>query len=291
LYSGLEPRFSARYALDEKQSFKIGYARMKQYLHLVSSSSVSLPTDLWYPVTKNVKPGASDQISAGYFTYFGTKSKVEFSVEGYYKKLHKLLDYRPGAKLLLNDNYEQELINGQGDAWGAEVLLQKNTGKLTGWIGYTLSWSQRQFAAIDNGKTYDSRYDRRHDVSIVANYDFTRRFGLSFAWVYSSGNPFTPIVAKYLQPYPSYNGIELLPVYPSKNSYRLHDSHRLDIDFVFRGKKHKRWQGEWHVGAYNAYNRTQPNRVVLSVDDTGREHYQERGLFGVIGSLSYNFKF
>ena len=292
LYTGLEPRFSARYSIDERQSVKFGYARMKQYLHLVSSSSVALPTDLWYPVTEKIGPGASDQVSAGYFTYVGHETKVELSGEVYYKRLHQLLEYRPGARLLLNDNYEDELIRGSGEAYGFEVLAQKNTGKLTGWIGYTLSWATRQFDGIDNGKAYYSRFDRRHDVSVVANYDFTRRFGVSFAWVYSSGSPFTPVVGKYLQPYPGYNGVELLPVYPSKNSYRLHAAHRLDIDFVLRGKKHKRWQGEWHLGAYNAYNRAQPNRVVLTVDTvTGREKYQERGLFGFIGSISYNFKF
>jgi hypothetical protein len=291
-YKNIEPRLAARYAFNDKHSLKIGYARMNQYLHLVSSSSLALPTDLWYPVTKTVKPGASDQVSFGYFTYFGTKSKVEFSVETYYKKLHNLLEYRPGAKLFLNDNYEKELIFGKGEAYGFELLAQKNSGKLTGWIGYTLSWANRTFDAIDNGKEFYSRYDRRHDVSVVANYDFFRRFGVSFAWVYSSGSPFTPIVAKYLQPYPSYNGVELLPVYPSKNTYRLHGARRLDIDFVFRGKKRPRWQGEWHIGAYNAGNRTQPNRVVLTFDSTtGKEKYQERGLFGIIGSLSYNFKF
>jgi CarboxypepD_reg-like domain/TonB-dependent Receptor Plug Domain len=291
-YKAAEPRFSARYALNDKHSLKIGYARMNQYLHLVSSSSLALPTDLWYPVTKSIKPSSSDQVSFGYFTYFGTKSKVEFSVETYYKKMNRLLEYRPGAQLLLNDNYEKELITGSGDAYGFELLAQKNAGKLTGWVGYTLSWANRKFDAIDNGKEYYSRYDRRHDVSVVLNYDFVRRFGVSLAWVYSSGSPFTPVVAKYLQPYPSYNGVELLPVYPTKNSYRLNGARRLDIDFVFRGKKRPRWQGEWHLGAYNAGNRAQPNRVVLTLDPTtGREKYQERGLFGIIGSLSYNFKF
>lgn len=293
-YGGVEPRLAARYLLSERHSLKIGYARMTQYLHLVSSSSVALPTDLWYPVTKNVKPGSSDQVSAGYFTYFNIsgKHKVEFSTEVYYKKLHRLIEYREGARLLLNDNYENELVRGNGEAYGFELLAQKNAGRLTGWIGYTLSWSKRQFPDLNKGLAYYSRYDRRHDVSIVANYDIWRRFGVSVAWVYSSGSPFTPVVAKYLQPFPNYSGIDLLPVYSSKNAHRLNGARRLDIDFVFRGKKRPRWQGEWHLGAYNAGNKTQPNRVVLTLDETtGREKYQEKGLFGFMMSLSYNFKF
>ena len=293
-YSGLEPRLALRYLLNERHSLKLGYARMTQYLHLVSSSSVALPTDLWYPVTKKVTPGKSDQVSAGYFTYFNVseKHKVEFSTEVYYKKLHDLIEYREGARLLLNDNYENELVRGSGEAYGFELLAQKNTGRLTGWIGYTLSWSKRQFPDLNKGAAYYARYDRRHDVSIVANYDFWPRFGVSFAWVYSSGSPFTPVVAKYLQPFPNYTGIDLLPVYSSKNAHRLNGARRLDIDFVLRGKKRPRWQGEWHLGAYNAGNRAQPNRVVLTLDETtGREKYQEKGLFGFMMSLSYNFKF
>ena len=292
-YKTAEPRLAARYAIGERNSLKFGYARMAQYMHLVSSSSVALPTDLWYPVTKNVKPGYSDQVSTGWFTnFFEDKKQVQFSTEVYYKWMHNLIEYREGARLILNDNYESELIRGRGRAWGFEMLIQKNAGKLTGWIGYTLAWSNRTFSELNKGATYFARYDRRHDVSVVANYEIRPRFSVSLAWVYSSGNPFTPIVAKYLMPLPSYSGIDLLPVYPAKNSYRLNDSHRLDIDFVFKGKKHPRWQGEWHLGAYNAYNRTQPNRVVIRVDpNTGRERYEERGLFGMIGSISYNFKF
>jgi hypothetical protein len=292
-YKAAEPRLAARDAMGESNSLKFGYARMSQYMHLVSSSSVALPTDLWYPVTKNVKPGYSDQLSTGWFTnFFEEKKQVQFSTEVYFKWMHNLIEYREGARLILNDNYESELIRGRGRAWGFEMLAQKNAGKLTGWIGYTLAWSNRTFPDLNKGATYFARYDRRHDVSVVANYEIRPRFSFSFAWVYSSGNPFTPIVSKYLMPFPSYAGIDLLPVYPAKNSHRLNDSHRLDIDFVFKGKKHPRWQGEWHFGAYNAYNRTQPNRVVINVDpNTGRERYEERGIFGIIGSISYNFKF
>lgn len=291
-YGGAEPRLSARYLLTDRHSFKVGYAHMTQYLHLVSSSSLALPTDLWYPSTKKVKPSYSDQISAGYFTWVGKdKKKTELSVEAYYKTMSRLIEYREGARLILNDNYEDELIRGKGEAYGLEFLAQKNAGKLSGWIGYTLSWSKRTFDGLNQGKTYYARYDRRHDLSVVASWDITKRFGISGAFVFSSGNPFTPIVAKYLQPYPNYVGIDLLPVYSPKNDYRLNNAHRLDIDLILKGRKRKHWQGEWHFGAYNVYNRTQPNRVVITLGDDGREKYQEKGLFGVIGSISYNFKF
>lgn len=291
-YLGYEPRFSARYSLTEKQSLKFGYARMKQYLHLVASSSLALPTDLWYPVTKTILPGISDQLSAGWFTYLGEKDAIEVSVELYAKKLYNLIEYREGARLLLNDNYESELVRGTGNSSGIEFLLQKNSGRWNGWIGYTLSWATRTFPDLNHGETFYARYDRRHDFSVVANYDLTRRFGLSFAWVYSSGSPFTPIVAKYVMPYPNYAGLDLLAVYPLRNSYRLNASHRLDIDFSLKGRKRGSYQGEWHLGAYNLYNRTQPNRVSIVYDEkTGKEKYQERGLFGIIASLSYNFKF
>jgi hypothetical protein len=292
-YKAAEPRVSARYTLDETNSIKFGYARMNQYLHLVSSSSVALPTDLWYPVTKKVAPGFSDQVSAGWFShFFEEKKQVQVSAEVYYKWLNQLIEYREGARLILNDNYEDELVRGDGRSWGFEVMVQKNAGKLTGWIGYTLAWANRTFPELNKGETYYARYDRRHDLSVVANYEIRRRVAVSFAWVYSTGNPFTPVIAKYVMPFPNYTGLDLLPVYPAKNSYRLNDAHRLDIDFTFKGKKRKRWQGEWHVGAYNFYNRVQPNRVVLTYDQsTGRERYEERGLFGFIGSLSYNFKF
>jgi hypothetical protein len=291
-YAGLEPRVSARWQWTDRHALKFGYARMKQYLHLVSSSSLALPTDLWYPVTRRVGPGASDQLSVGWYTYFGSGDGYQFSAEVYGKALHRLIEYREGARLLLNDNYEDELVRGRGRAAGVELLLQKASGHLSGWIGYTLSVATRRFPELNQGQPYFARYDRPHDVSVVANYDFTRRFGVSAAWVYSSGSPFTPVVAKYLMPYPNYAGVDLLPVYPLRNSWRLNPAHRLDIDFVFRSRNRKRGRGEWHIGAYNVYNRAQPNRVVLVFDEaTGKEKYQERGLFGIIGSLSYNYRF
>jgi hypothetical protein len=290
LYSGLEPRLAAKYSITKNSSVKASYARMKQYLHLVSNASLSLPTDLWYPVTRNVKPSSSDQVSMGYYYSF-QKQKTTLSVEGYYKWMNKLIEYKDGATLFLNDNYESELVSGKGDAYGAEFLLQKDEGKLSGWIAYTLSWSTRTFADLNNGKTYFSNYDRRHDVAVVANYEFTKRFSVSMAYVYSSGRPFTPRVSQFLMPNPSYSNIDILPIYTDRNAVRLHAAKRLDLDLCFKNKKKSKLKGEWHISAYNTFNRTQPQRIRITQDNKGGYKYQETGVFGLIVAVSYNFIF
>jgi TonB dependent receptor len=291
VYAGIEPRFSARYNVGAQTSVKIGYARMKQYLHLIGSSSVALPTDLWYPSTKNVAPGKSDQVSAGIFHYV-EKIRTNFSVETYYKWLDNLIEYREGAVLFLNNNYESELVKGKGRAYGVEFLAQRSYGKWTGWVGYTWSIANRTFPDLNQGQTYFSKYDRRHDFSIVSALDITKRISLSVSWVYSSGSPFTPNLSQYFAPNATFTKLNVLPTYTSKNAVRLSESHRLDFDLCLKGKKRKRWENEWHLGAYNAYARTQPSRIVRRLnEETGKYEYKQTGLFGFVGSISYNFKF
>ncbi len=290
-YAGIEPRFAARYTLAKGTSVKAGYARMNQYLHLVGSSAVSMPTDLWYPTTKNVKPGHSDQVSLGFFHYL-EKIRTNISVETYYKWLGNLIEYREGAVLLLNDNYEKELVTGKGRAYGVEFLAQRSAGKWTGWIGYTWSIANRTFADLNQGNTYFSKYDRRHDFSIVSMLDITPRFSTSLCWVYSSGQPFTANLSNFVMPGATFTKYDVLPIYTTKNAIRLSESHRLDVDFCFKGKKRGRFQGEWHLGAYNTYARVQPSRIVLEINpNTGKKEYLQKGLFGFVGSVSYNFKF
>ena len=288
-YAGLEPRVNVRYQLNEKNSIKASYTRMKQYMHLVSSSSISLPTDLWYPVTKTIKPLSSDQVSLGYYTGWD-KFNLLFSTEVYYKKLHNLVEYKEGSVLILNNNFENDLVRGNGDAYGLELFLNKSQGRFSGWLGYTLSYSTRQFDELNKGKTYFSKYDRRHDISMVGMYDITKRLSVSAVWVFSSGSPFTARIGQYVIPNPGYNGVTVVPVYSDRNAYRLSNSHRLDIDFTIKRKPTRKWSGEWHFSVYNAYNRTQPNRVRVSLVD-GKYKYQQVGLFGIIPSISYNFKF
>jgi hypothetical protein len=293
VYFNPEPRASVAFIIKENQSVKLSYSRMCQYLHLVSSSSIALPTDLWYPVTAKVKPQQSDQVAIGY-NYLFKKIKTTVSIESYYKKMKNLVEYREGAVLLLNDNYEDELVKGKGDAYGFEFFAQRMSGKFTGWIGYTISWSTRKFDDLNHGKTFYAKYDRRHDISVVASYDFTKRFSASVVWVFSTGQRFTPITGYFSMPNSSLTHIDLLPVYADKNSQQFPVSHRLDISFIFKSRldrKWMKWTGEWHIGAYNVYNRAQPYRVEVVGKNDGSFKYQAKGLFGFIPFVAYNFKF
>ncbi len=292
-YFSPEPRFSTTWNFRRTQSLKFSYSRMTQYLHLVSSSSIALPTDLWYPVTKNVKPLYCDQVAFAY-NLNAEKINTLFTVESYYKWMQNLIEYREGAVLVLNDNYEQELVSGKGHAYGFEFFAQRTEGKLTGWVGYTLSWSIRQFEALNQGNPYFAKYDRRHDISIVLSYDFTKRFSVAAVWVYSTGQRFTPVTGEFLMPDATLSQINTLPIYSDKNAIQLPPSHRLDINFVMKSRLNRKWMkwtGEWQIGAYNVYNRAQPYKIQVVSDGHGGYKYQAVGLFGFIPSIAYNFKF
>jgi len=297
-YTGLEPRISARYTLNEVSSIKASYSRMKQYMHRVSSSTVSLPTDLWYPVTGNIKPQTSNQVSTGYFLNL-PKWKSLFSAEVFYKNMSNLIEYREGSNLLLNDEFEKDLVQGEGRAYGLELLLKKDQGKLRGWIGYTLSKSEREFDQLNGGKTFPAKYDRRHDFSIVASYDLSKRITVGSVWVYSSGAKFTAQVGQYFVPNLSLTGVERIPLYSDRNAVSMSPSHRLDLNFTIRPKREReRWHGEWQIGCYNLYNRATPFRIEIQTESkqtaTGEEIsqvYKQPGLFGFIPYFTYNFKF
>lgn len=292
IYAGLEPRASLTWALHETGSLKFSYARMKQYLHLVSSSAAALPTDLWYPVSAQVKPLNSDQIAMGYNKHF-PKLKLMWQNEVYYKWMRNMIDYREGAVLVLNDNYESELVTGKGWAYGFESFLSKTRGSWTGWIGYTLSWSNRHFPDLNKGEVFPAKYDKRHDFSIVSNWDLNKRCSFSFVWIYSTGVKFTPIIGNYFVPNSSNTDITLLPIYGKKNSYELPASHRLDLSFIIKSRanrKHFKHQGEWRFGFYNFYNRAQPQRIEISMSEKGGYKYQATGIFGTIPFIAYHFK-
>ncbi|MEM9895351.1 MAG: TonB-dependent receptor [Bacteroidota bacterium] len=289
IYAGFEPRFTAKFALNDLHSIKFSYTFMKQYMHRVSSSSISLPTDLWYPVTANVKPQASHQVAAGYFTGI-KKWNVTISAELYYKTMTNLIEYREGARLLLNDNFEEELLNGDGRAFGGELLIRKKIGKFTGWIGYSLAKATRDFGELNDGLQFPSRYDRRHDVSMVANFELTSRFAFSALWVYASGSRFTAQNGQYFFPNPSFTGIELVPTFTRRNEITLASSHRLDVNFIVKNNPAKRFSSEWHFGFYNFYNRASPFRVSVEFDGASYR-YVQNGLFGFIPSIAWNFNF
>ena len=262
---------------------------MRQYMHLVSSSTVALPTDLWYPVTSTMKPQTSHQFASGY-SYFINRFKTHVSLETYYKYMSNLTEYREGANLLLNDDFESELLQGNGESYGVEALIKRDHGRWNGWIGYTLSWSRRFFEDLNGGDPYWAKYDRRHNVSVVQNFKISSNWHFGAVWVYSSGSRFTPQTGLYAMPNASLTGIDWIPVYTKRNAVSMSPSHRLDINLVWKSKETRRFKGEWHFGAYNLYNRATPWRIEVVPDENGGFKYIQPGLFGFIPSVAYNFE-
>lgn len=289
-YGGIEPRANVTYLLNENSSLKLSYARMYQYMHRVSSSSVALPTDLWYPVSQSVKPQTSDQIAGAYSIYF-PKLASSITLEGYGKYMQGLTEYKEGSNLILNDNFEDILVQGRGWSYGTEFLFKREKGKLTGWVGYTLSWTKRQFDEINGGKAYFSKYDRRHYLTFVGTYEITKRLYFSAIFEYATGARFTPIVGQYFQPNASLTGLDVISIYAERNSQKMSASHRLDLNFVIKSKSTKKFQTEWHIGGYNVYNRTTPYQIKIVQAEDGSFKYTQPGLFGFIPSVAFNFKF
>ena len=290
-YAGLEPRIAARYKLAENDALKFSYSRMKQYMHRVSSSTVALPTDLWYPVTENIAPQKSDQVAVGYHHLF-PKLKTALTIEGYYKWLGNVIEYREGANLILNDEFENELLQGTGDAWGAEFLLKRESGKFTGWASYTLSWATRDFDDLNNGETFWAKYDRRHNISLVGGYQFNERLNFSAVWVYQTGARFTAQIGQYAMPNAALTGIDLIPIYTERNAVQMSPGHRLDLNFSIKSKPEKKFKSEWSFGCYNTYNYATPYRInIVPTEDGIGYRYEQPGLFGFIPSIAYNFEF
>ncbi len=288
-YVSAEPRTALRYKVDDRSSVKASYARMTQYMHLVSSASLALPTDLWYPVTPNIKPGTSDQVSLGYY-YNIANTGINLSAEVYYKKLNNLVEYREGALLIMNNDYEKELVHGKGRSYGLELFAGKTSGKFTGWLGYSLSYAHRTFDSLNRGKEYFARYDRRHDFSFVGIYDLGKHWGFSGTVVYATGTPFTGQVNQYVSPKPDLSGFEILPAYTERNKLRMSPSFRIDLDVQYKFSIGKKLQAEAHASVYNLLNRAQPY-TVRRVYSNGNYKYQQPGLFGAIPTVSLNFNF
>ena len=289
-YANPEPRAALRYQWNEHFVVKASYSRMAQYLHRVSSAAVSFPTDIWYPVTANVRPQTSDQVTLALQKVIPGKN-IFISLEGYYKKMQELIGYREGTNLFLNTDFEAQLIQGAGKAYGLEVLIKKEAGKLTGWISYTLSKSLRQYDEINSGQWFLSRYDRRHNGSVVLNYEIAKRWSFSAVFELISGSRFTPVIGRYIIPSPTLAGIQLIPVYAPMNSVKLADTHRLDLGVKFRSKPEKKFQSEWFAGVYNVYNRATPYGITIQSNGDGSYRYEQPGLFGLLPFVSYGFKF
>ncbi|MCS6822130.1 MAG: TonB-dependent receptor [Microscillaceae bacterium] len=295
-YAGIEPRVALRYKLDEKNTLKSSFARMYQYVHLVSNSGASLPTDIWYPATNFVQPQLSDQVAVGYSRLL-FDGKILFTNEYYYKNMQNQIDLRDGARLFGNDNLEEELVFGRGWSYGTEFYLEKKEGKTTGWIGYALSWVYRQFPDIDNGKPFFPRYDRRHDVACVVMHEVSPRILLSGAWVYGTGNAFSLPTGRFLlQNIPGANPI-IVPEFLQRNGFRLPATHRLDISLIWKLKPKRLREADFTFSLYNAYNRR--NAFFIYFEELKDEQTNQTigfrarqvTLFPIIPSITYNFKF
>lgn len=290
-YFNPEPRLAVRYMIDERSSLKASYSRMAQYLHRVSSSAISSPTDIWYPVTDSIKPQTADQVGIAYQRNL-PRYNTMFSVEAYYKKMHQLVGYEEGTNLFFNTDFESSLIQGDGIAYGFEFLLRKQAGKFTGWINYTLSWSWRRYESINNGDWFHARYDRRHNGAVVLQYAFAKRWSASMVWEYISGSRFTPIIGQYAMTSPSMTGVDLVPVYAPINSVKLSDAHRLDFGVKYKSRPGRFIQWQIFAGVYNAYNRANPVGLLVALDETtGQLKYQQPGLFGLLPFVSYGIRF
>lgn len=286
-----EPRIAARYTLDKNNAIKLSYSRMTQYMHRVSSSAITSPTDIWYPVTKDILPQTSNQVGIAWQRMLPA-TDMFLSVETYYKQMNNLIGYEEGTNLFLNTDFESKLIQGNGRAYGLELLLKKESGRFTGWVSYTLSWSQRRFEEINNGHWFYSRYDRRNNGAIVAQYAFTKRLLMSMVWEFISGSRFTPVIGQYTMFAPAPTGADLIPLYADINSVKLSDTHRLDLGIKWKSKPGRRFQWQWFVGVYNVYNRASPIGInVVQDEQDGSLHYEQPGLFGLLPFISYGFRF
>ncbi|HRZ95909.1 MAG TPA: TonB-dependent receptor [Paludibacter sp.] len=282
----IEPRLNIAYILNDRNSLKISYTRNTQNLHLVSNSTSAMPTDIWLSSSNNVKPEIGDQVSLGYFTNFA-KDKFQLSGEVYYRWMQNQLDLKNGADINANDKIEGELLFGKGRAYGLELLLKKKQGKLTGWVGYTFSRTERLIDGINNYNWYQAKQDITHDLSVVGIYDFNKKWSVSASWVYNTGNAVTFPSGKYL-----ING-NVQYYYTERNGYRMPDYHRLDIGATRTLKKTKKFESSLNFSVYNAYGHKNPFSIDFEQDenDPSKTNAVMTYLFTYVPSITYNFKF
>ena len=281
----LEPRLAMMYRLTPVSSVKASYSRTVQYAQIANNATGGLPFDVWFPSSPNIKPQKCDQFAVGYFHNF-RGNDIETSGEIFYKNLTDVIDFVDDAVFYGNLLIDGEVRVGKGRSYGAEFIIRKNYGKLTGWIAYTYSRSFRTVKGISHDQEYRSPYDRPHCISIVVNYEFTDRLNASANWIYNTGQPVTYPYGKYSDhgsTYAIYNGY--------RNQSRYPDYHRLDISVTLKGKRHERWQGEWNVSIYNVYGRHNTWAVTFKPGENNTIETERMYLFSVIPSISYNFKF
>lgn len=293
-FINLEPRFSVAYQLNESSSLKGSYNRMTQYLHLLSNTSSPTPLDVWAPSGKYIQPQLLDQVALGYFKSFN-ENTYSLEVETFYKTIQNRIDYIDGANLIANNAIEQVILNGEAQAYGLEILLRKNEGKLRGWLSYTLSRSEQRTPGrtpeepgINNGNWYSTPWDKTHDISLTGSYDLTDKWTFASNFLYQTGIPATFPNGQY-----SYNGV-VVPTYEARNSSRLPAYHRLDISAIYTPKPNstKRFRSEWVFGIYNVYNRMNAASISFRQNtQTGINEAVKLSIFGIVPSVTYNFRF
>jgi CarboxypepD_reg-like domain/TonB-dependent Receptor Plug Domain len=303
-YARLEPRASVNYSATDRINLKASYARMNQYVHLLASSGLSLPTDIWYPSTEKIKPERSDQVAVGLSYLAGKKFLITW--EAWYKKLSNQLDFKDGAELFGNNDLQDELVIGAGEAYSPlELEIEKKEGKLTGWIGYTLAWARRgKFAGINGGDYFAPRFDTRHNFSAVALYNFTKRWQFTGTWVYTSGYvSWIPVGRFTAQDIPGAQFQTVIPVFGARNNFRYPAYKRLDIGITYKWKTRRKLENDLNLSFYNATNRRNPYFIFLDVEfrelAVGNQTInvpdaikaKQVSLFPVLPSLTWNFKF
>ena len=298
-YSSIQPRLNLNLPLSNDLSLKASFATMKQYINLLTNENAGLPTDLWVPSTAKIKPQDSWQAVIG--AAKTVNNEYEVSAEVYYKKMNNVISYKEGASFFgVQNNWEDKIVQGKGEAYGLELFVQKKEGKLTGWVGYTLSWNNRQFDDINSGIAYPFKYDRRHDVKIVASYQFSKTFSFSANWVYGTGNSITLYTDAFTLPtITAQRGFDFnstqyaVSAVGERNAYRMPAYHRLDVGFEWKKQK-RRYVRTWSVGVYNAYNRANPYSLFQdSQTVNGRDVpvYRQFSLIPFVPSVSWGFKF
>ena len=290
-YGGLEPRFTLRYSINEETSIKASITRNLQYIHLVSNAGTTLPTDLWVPSTYKVKPQLSWLYAAGLFKYY-KNNMFETSLELYFKDMQNQIEYREGYTPNTISDTEDDFVFGKGWSYGSELFINKVKGKLTGWVGYTLSWTWRKFDALNFGEKYPAKYDRRNDLSVVAMYKMSNRWKLAATFVYGTGNAATLPQRFYIV------GGVLSQEYSRINQYRLPSYHRIDLSAILQGKNNDRrkLKTEWVFSVYNAYSRQNPYFIYFDqtgnpLDGSLQVQAKQVSIFPVIPAVTWNFKF
>ena len=291
-FGNFEPRFAFSYLINDKTSVKAGYSRVAQYIHLLSNTTSVTPLDVWTPSGPYVEPQLSDQFAMGVFKKFNNEYSLE--IEGYYKNISNRIDYIDGSDLIGNNTIETEILTGDARAYGIEFLARKSSGRFTGWLAYTLSRSEQQTPGgsaggpgINKGNTYLTPFDRTNDLSFTGIYRLNEKWNLSANLIYQTGRPITYPNGQY-----SYEGLSIAS-YSDRNSDRLPAYHRIDVSAIYTPKKPgRRWQGEWVFGIYNIYNRRNAAAISFSQSrESGLNEATRIAIFGIVPSVTYNFKF